>query len=461
MSLLIRKLVLGAVALLGVLLLLALVAWWRFDRFLGSDDCRRVVARAVENATGIPGEFMPFARTGSAIYTEGYEGRGGPASPLARLRVDQARAELNMRSLFGEAFRVEQVTLQRLRADLQRPAAGVVEPARIETTQSGRVPASAALLPRRVDLGQVVIRDAGVTWPSGVSGTGRLDGVQVTLVPAAGVVQVTAIGGVLAEAGLPKLRVEEVRARWNAPELFLTAARLRCGERGVVDADGEVLVGARPRIQVSGTLREVPVRELVSGDWRARLHGELSGTFEWTRKREDEQSVIRGQVSVVDGRVEALPILDEIARFTKTDEFRSVKLDRAGAEFVWTATGLTITNLQVEARGLLRVEGSVVFRPDGRLEGWLEVGTTAPRLASIPGADTKVFTGQRDGYLWASPGVRLSGTRTKVVEDLSPRLRDAAMEALQDNFKDAVQGAPDKARDAIRKGMELFDSLLR
>jgi hypothetical protein len=456
-----RKLALGLVTVLALLLVIALAAWWRLDRFLGGDDCRRLAARAVENVTGVPGEFMPLVRTGGALFSEGYEGRGGAVSPVARLRADQVRAELNMRSLFSEAFRVEQVVVQRVRVDLQRPVPGAVAETRVERTQSRNIPATAALLPRRVEIGVAAVRDFNVTWPSGVSDTGRVEGVQVTLTPVAGVIDVVALGGVVAESGLPRLRLEELKARLNGHALYLSTARLRSGERGVVTADGELTLDARPRIAVTGSFKDMPVSELVAGDWRARLHGSLDGTFRWNRGTGDAASVIAGHADVKDGRIEALPVLDDIATFTKTEEFRSVKLDRASADFVWTSDGLTVTNLIMEARGLLRVEGSVVLRGDGRLEGTLEVGTTAPRLAALPGAETQVFTGSRDGYIWAVPALRLSGTGASPKEDLSPRLRVAAVEAIRANLQDAVQRAPEKAKDAIKQGLDLFDTLLK
>jgi hypothetical protein len=298
-------------------------------------------------------------------------------------------------------------------------------------------------------------------WPSGASSTGQIAGVRVRAAPAHGVWQVDASGGTVRQPGLPVVEVERVAGRLNDRTLFLTEARLRCGDTGRIVASGDASGGANPRIEVDGEFHDVPVVELVPGDWRARVRGAADGSFTWRRVPGTAGSEVRGKAVVTGGRLEALPILDQIATFTKTEQFRSLKLDAASAEFLWTSDGLRVTNVVIEARGYLRVEGAFTVAENGALSGRLEVGTTSERLAAIPGAEAKVFTASRGGYVWAQPAVTLSGTRADPREDLSPRLGGAAVEVLSDTVKDAVKQAPDKARDVIRGGVQLLDGFLR
>ena len=78
----------------------------------------------------------------------------------------------------------------------------------------------------------------------------------------------------------------------------------------------------------------------------------------------------------------------------------------------------------------------------GKLEGLFQVGVTPTSLRWLPGSQARVFTVERDGYVWTS--VRVTGLLDDLKEDLSQRLIAAAGTELYEGIKGTVEkGARD------------------
>jgi hypothetical protein len=148
----------------------------------------------------------------------------------------------------------------------------------------------------------------------------------------------------------------------------------------------------------------------------------------------------------LNGRLTALPILDQIGLFTHTERFRQLELTRATADFTRTPDRLEIRNMIVEAAGLIRVEGEYRIE-NGEIDGTFQVGLTSATLQWIPGSQEDIFTDSRDGYRWTT--MRLSGPAAHPVDDLTPRLVAATGKAV-------IQGAEGTVRKAAESALDLL-----
>src|SRR5690606_34891189 len=74
--------------------------------------------------------------------------------------------------------------------------------------------------------------------------------------------------------------------------------------------------------------------------------------------------------------------------------------------------------------GLIRIEGMLRLERDKSIDGRFRLGLTPGTLASIPGAETKVFLPGERGVLWTP--LHITGTLDDPKEDLTDRLIAAA-----------------------------------
>jgi hypothetical protein len=162
------------------------------------------------------------------------------------------------------------------------------------------------------------------------------------------------------------------------------------------------------------------------------------------------QLVVSGSLQLREGRLEALPVLNQIALFTNTQQYRQLTLTHARADFRRERGELRVTNLTAESQGLLRLEGAFTIA-QAVIDGTFQVGVAPASLQWLPGSQERVFTTARDGYLWTT--MRLTGPVESPSEDLTSRLVAAAGGAV-------VEKVENTARDVIRTGREAARSAL-
>ena len=154
-----------------------------------------------------------------------------------------------------------------------------------------------------------------------------------------------------------------------------------------------------------------------------------------------------GHVELRDGRLTALPILDQLATFTASERYHSAELQNARADFDWNAGNLAVSNLLVESEGLIRTEGGFTVRAN-QIDGTLQVGIARSAVRWLPVVGARVFNlPERGGYLWTT--VHLSGPVNHPSEDLTPRLLAATEQEVIDKAKQGVGTAIDTAKGLL------------
>lgn len=453
--------VIGGLALVAAAGVVALYVG--VNRWLASDEFRAWASAEVSKALGVEGQFKAPKWSQSTVYSDGFFGAGPPDGGVSVIRADQIRAQFDARGIFEGAWRLSGLTAKSVAIDLVSPSGALgpmetdvapkKEPAATRRTKGGGWKVSLPWLPRRFEMRQARVESFDLRWPSGNSGAGSIRGTAVEAFPEGRAWEFRGRDGVLRQPGMPDMAVRSFKVRLDWPSLHVTSAELtpREGGRGTVSVSGEARCEGERDVDFNVRLDGLPVEQFLSADWRARLSGRLNGSARLKGPTRDggRGLIADGELRVVEGKVSALPVLDEIAKLTGADAFRSFGLDRAEAKVRWAQGKLTLQDIWIESQGLLRING-VVSDEDGRIDGLLEVGTTEEHLKLIPGARRHVFTREADGYVWAQSGVRLSGTRDQVQEDLTPRLASGAVREVQENVGGAVRGMLDMLNKMLR-----------
>jgi hypothetical protein len=434
-----------------VLLVLLIIAFFvtkaAIDSYLRSEGFRQFVARKAGGTLHADAELAPLHFSGMNIFADGFHAQGGPEAAFADLQLEQLRAEVSLRRFFDKAWQVEQVDVQRLRVNLDGPRANrPVEPTAnpLAAPKAERHSENTGWLPNRVEVGRAVIRDTQLLWTGG-----GLRGTAFELLPHEGGWQIGGQGGRLEYGKLPPLDVAALQLRYKAPSLFINSAELRQPGGGSVQATGEV--NFERDLDLRLTLVNVDTVPYLSDDWRVRAKGNLSGEV---TVRSAFPVIggpqLKGSLRLTNGELTALPVLDQIALFTRTQQFRRLTLTNASGDFEQQGEKLRVTKFIAESEGLIRMEGDFTVE-GGLLDGAFRVGVTPGSLQWLPGAQAKVFTESRGGYLWAP--MHLSGPVNKPNDDLTPRLAAAAQGAV-------IEGVQNAAGEAIKTGKDAAKSLL-
>jgi hypothetical protein len=295
----------------------------------------------------------------------------------------------------------------------------------------------------KLDLRKADVAQSSWRWGSSEATRGSITKAAFTLTPNQGAWLIAATSGTLTQTGWPSLTIESAKLRYTGAALFVTESALRAGD-GRINVAGEVDFNrvANFQAQVDG----IDITPLLPPDWRVRLHGKLGGTTKVTAPLPHGDLQIEGDLRLVDGQLEALPLLDQIATFTRTEQFRRISLNKGSLHFTSTPGVVTVQNFLVESDGLMRVEGSCKIA-DEKIDGVFQVGVTAASLQWLPGSQSRVFTVAHDGYYWTP--VHLKGSVSHPHEDLTKRLVAAAAGELLQNSGDTLQDAAKTLLDLI------------
>jgi hypothetical protein len=343
---------------------------------------------------------------------------------------------------------VEQFDVQRVRIDLDGPRANrPLEPAPSPLAAPKTENTSNGWLPNRVEIGKATVHDTQLTWSGG-----GLRGTAFEIEPHEGGWQIAGQGGRITYGKLPPLDVDNLHLRYHAPSLYVTSAELRQQGGGSLQTTGEINFSRQLDLRL--TLVNIAISPYLSDDWRLRAKGNLSGGVDVHSALPSKGAPqLSGSLKLSQGELTALPVLDEIATFTRTQQFRRLNLNNASGDFTQDDTGLRVKNFVAESDGLIRVEGGFTI-VNGMIDGSFQVGVTPSSLQWLPGSQTKVFTESRGGYVWAP--MHLTGPANKPTEDLSPRLIAAVQGAVIEGVQNAADQAVKQGKDAVKSALDLL-----
>jgi hypothetical protein len=415
------------------------------DSYLRSDSFRQFVSKKAGDTLHADAELTPLTFAGANIFADNFRAQGGPDAGFASLNVEQIRTEVSLRRFFEKVWEVEQFDVQKVRVDFDGPRANrPPEPSSPPLTGPKNDDGNSGWLPNRVEIGHAAIHDTELNWAGG-----GLRHTVVEMEPYEGGWKITGQGGKLDYAKLPQLDVETLKLRYRAPSLFISDAELRQPKGGTLEASGEVDFSRKVDILLK--LTNIDMAPYLSNDWRLRLMGNLSGEI---TVRSDLPlrggPEVSGSLHVTQGELKALPVLEQISKYTRTQQFLRMNLNTATGDFTRDDTKLHVKNFVAESDGLIRVEGEFTIM-NGNIDGNFNVGVTPSSLQWLPGSQTKVFTVSRGGYVWAP--MHLTGPTDKPTEDLSPKLIAAAQGAV-------IEGVQNAADEAVKTGTNAAKGVL-
>lgn len=428
--------------------------------YLHSDAFRKFLSVEAGNAGGVTGEFAPFHWDGLAVETDSFEATG--QGRITGVRADGLHTEIGLGGVRRGVWEVRGSSLRRLEVSVDARKQGEGETLPEFSVKEGRKPKQAGWLPREAELEELDVRqvmvkailDEGLAVANGMS-------VHVEQAGTKDAYRAEIEGGTvrLPFPIVPELRVDRVRLRYQDEQVFLTNAAVAAWQGGRIEGSGEWDMKSR-QFAVAGDATGMKCEEVLNADWAKRLTGDVASDFTLDNRLGYPRA--SGKLTVANGMLTALPMLDALAAYADTRRFRVLTLSEAHTEWQWKKGEVTLTNLVLASEGLVRLEGKIVIS-ERKMDGLFRLGLAPGTLATIPGAETDVFAPGERGLLWTT--VRITGNPNDPKEDLTDRLIAAAGMRMFDQipetgekvirFSQSVLGeSPSKT---IEKGVKIIE----
>lgn len=428
--------------------------------YLHSDGFRRFLSAEVSKATGVDGEFERFHWDGLAVDTDSFQATGNGF--VTGLKADGLHTEIGLGGFRRGVWEIRGSSVRRLEVTVDTTKGeGGSGISSSNWISNGKVKSS-SWLPREAELEEIDVRSVfakvilaqGTAVAKGMIVHAEQDG-------AKGAYRGEIEGGSikLPFAFIPEVRLDRVLLRYQNQHVYLTKATFDVWRDAHIDATGECDVKSQ-YLSLEGTATGIQCGDLLSEDWSKRLTGDASSSF--SLESSSGSASASGELTLKNGVLTALPLLDVLAAYADTRRFRVLTLSEAHTRWQWKKGEFALSNLVISSEGLVRLEGSLIIRGK-ELDGLFRLGLAPGTLATIPGAETDVFLPGERGLLWTP--LRISGTFDDPKEDLTDRLIAAAGLRMFDlipetgekviKFTQSVIGG--QPTQTLQKGVEILD----
>ena len=415
-------------------------------RYLRSDDLRTRISRKTAGEFDGRGGYLPLSWRGLSVYSPGFLGLTEPPRALAELRATDLHAHCNFSQLWQREFRIDRLSIDRVQAAYSRSAVARLRDA---------LPAQPALEPAdksdskfALDLREVIISRTDILWGD-AKASGAFRDVATSFYPNGGSMVVYGKGGTFEQAGWPEARLTSCQLYYAKPRLRIDEGSLTLGGKSLVAVTGAFEFGPTATIDLALQFQHTPIAPFLKEEWRSKFRGTFASETRLTQQFGAEGgTAAAGQIKFADAILQNIKGLEKVADFTGKREFGRLTLETLEGRFRWDAPTLKVEDLEMEARGLMRVEGDFTIREE-QIAGTLQLGVTAAVLESFPGAREEVFTKSRGGYFWTT--VKISGPVSKPREDLKPRLVAAAKKHIVKKLLSPILKPAEAIAETIEK----------
>lgn len=409
----------------GVFIALCLVAaallYAGVRSYLHSDAFRAFLSNQISRAANVKGEFSPFRWEGLAMHTDVFAATGDGL--IRDLRIDGLQTEVGLGGVRRGVWELKNSRIGRLQVSLDATKSAVSALPALVVSPPSEPKRKSGWLPRKLDVQGL---DLGQLSLNALTDHGRVvaEDIRVNVESEknhrAHRLELSEGKLLLPFTHAPELRLDHARLRIQPDAVFLTSLSAAAYAGASLDGTGE-WNRQTGGFTADGHVSGVKCDELLSEDWSRRLTGDAATDF--TIEGRPGTTTATGRLVITQGLLTALPVLDALAAYSDTRRFRTLALSEAHARWRWQSGVIELSDIVLASDSLIRLEGRVAIR--GRdLDGHLRLGLAPGTLASIPGAETHVFTPGERGLVWAD--LRLTGTLDKPREDLSDRLLAAA-----------------------------------
>lgn len=405
----------------------------RFTRYLESEQFRASLENETAQGLHFPsGRYAPIRRTGFLTATsEHFQAQDGRKAMQA-LNARDIAAKFNPLGLFLRRWQFDDLHLQ--------SGAVQIHVYKAAPEASPSKPWFSAILPNRVYLKRIETETADVTWRLRDKHAGFF-GTRLLITPHGRDFDYQATGGTLRMAPIPDLYLRGAHLLITRKFLTLYDVDLGAGlvrvaaatglapgpqSEGHIHAYGNAGIGEDKSVDLEINFERLPIGPWLPSSWNAKFSGDAFGRVRWTGKDPKlESSSGDGALRVRGGRIENLPLLQNLAMIAQKKSLEHLRLDDCVFEVRWSYPKIDIDRIDIEARGKFRMEGKISIKGHS-LGGAVQLGISREYLDWLPNPE-EVFTREEGGYLWTT--VHLSGTLDHPEQDLSPRILDALKES--------------------------------
>ena len=350
------------------------------------------------------GNFDKFNWSGSSVTTNRFSATGSNKSFFSKLRANGLRADFNIGAIKRRAWELATVDVNQLNVLIDRDIEGFNFEDQKTDNQIQRSNDSwfkRVFLPNRLLINSIRLADINFDYidkPYDISGRG------ISLNATKGendqIYKIQAFNGSIWAPEIPKFQLKKGTFRLLPNQLMIDGIDLLFYKNSRARIYGKVIrANDGFNLNIDSRVSDVPVEKILNNDWIKKLKGDVEVDINLTGSLDDY--FLSGKAALLNGHLEAVPILESVDDILGTSKFRKLALNELTVDFKFDQLdNVEITQFYTHSFGAICATGRLFIRYKKIIRGVYMIGITPETLKwlSLPKKEIleNVFSSERD-----------------------------------------------------------------
>ena len=351
--------------------------------YLKSGKFKTLIESKISQNLNIDGEFDEFNWSGATLNSNTFSAKGYIDSPLSKLRVNGIRANINLGAIKNKTWEVSSVDVNQLNFLVDESENKF--PNLYKNNVNGFNQNESNWLKKMFFPDKLIVKSFRVNninfdfnnYPLNILGRGISLNAEESSVSNS--YKIEAFNGGIWINDFPKLLLKEGHFRNIGNKIIMDSFDFNLFDESTARIFGEVIASNPPFLDVECKLSDLPADMILPEDWIKKLKGLINIDININGSIDDP--AIQGSAQLIDGRLEALPILNRIDEFLGTSKFRKLALNEFNINYsVGKSNSVNIDQFYSLTRGTVCFTGILSYKDKKIHSGKYMIGITPDTL---------------------------------------------------------------------------------
>ena len=297
--------------------------------YLKSGKFKRFIETKISQNLNIEGEFDKFNWSGPSLNSNEFSAKGYADNPLSKIRANGIRANINLGAIKNKTWEVSSVDINQLNFLVNESDKKFSNPHKNRVNEFHQKESNwfkKLFFPNKLIFKSFRVNNINFdfnNYPLTILGRGISLNAEESAVLNS--YKIKAFNGGVWIDDFPKLLLKEGHFRNVGNKIIMDSFDFNLFDESRARLFGEIIASKSPSLDIECKLSDLPADKILPEDWIKKLKGLIN--IDININGSVDNPIIQGSAQLINGSLEALPILERIDEFLGTSKFRRLALN--------------------------------------------------------------------------------------------------------------------------------------
>ena len=297
--------------------------------YLKSGKFKRLIETKISQNLNIEGEFDKFNWSGTSLNSNEFSAKGFADNPLSKIRANGIRANINLGAIKNKTWEVSSVDINQLNFLIDESDKKFSNSYKNRVNEFDQKESNwfkKMFFPNKLIVKSLRVNNINFdfnNYPLTILGRGiSLNAEESSVLNS---YKIKAFNGGVWIDDFPKLLLKEGHFRNVGNKIIMDSFDFNLFDESRARLFGEIIASNSPSLDIECKLSDLPADKILPEDWIKKLKGLINININIDGSVDNP--IIHGSAQLINGSLEALPILERIDEFLGTSKFRRLALN--------------------------------------------------------------------------------------------------------------------------------------